>query len=81
MSELALIGADIQEVIGSAIAIQILSRGVLPHWAGASKQQDPGWTLPGFHFQDSRSHSGDCRQFFNWWSKFYEQLLYKLACE
>ncbi|OVA01006.1 Natural resistance-associated macrophage like [Macleaya cordata] len=34
MAELALIGADIQEVIGSAIAIQILSNGFLPLWAG-----------------------------------------------
>ncbi|KAH7850105.1 hypothetical protein Vadar_028045 [Vaccinium darrowii] len=34
MTEVALIGADIQEVIGSAIAIRILSRGVLPLWAG-----------------------------------------------
>ncbi|EOY15788.1 hypothetical protein QUC31_000721 [Theobroma cacao] len=34
MAELALIGADIQEVIGSAIAIQILSHGALPLWAG-----------------------------------------------
>ncbi|CAI0464892.1 unnamed protein product [Linum tenue] len=34
MAEVALIGADIQGVIGSAIAIQILSRGVLPLWAG-----------------------------------------------
>ncbi|XP_021820273.1 metal transporter Nramp2-like [Prunus avium] len=34
MAELALIGADIQEVIGSAIAIQILSHGFLPLWAG-----------------------------------------------
>ncbi|GKV04504.1 hypothetical protein SLEP1_g16656 [Rubroshorea leprosula] len=34
MAELALIGADIQEVIGSAIAIQILSNGKLPLWAG-----------------------------------------------
>lgn len=34
MAELALIGADIQEVIGSAIAIQILSNGVFPLWAG-----------------------------------------------
>ncbi|GMH17963.1 hypothetical protein Nepgr_019804 [Nepenthes gracilis] len=34
LAEVALIGADIQEVIGSAIAIQILSRGVLPLWAG-----------------------------------------------
>ncbi|KAF9618435.1 hypothetical protein IFM89_001158 [Coptis chinensis] len=34
MAELALNGADIQEVIGSAIAIQILSHGYLPLWAG-----------------------------------------------
>ncbi|KAG5543549.1 hypothetical protein RHGRI_016326 [Rhododendron griersonianum] len=34
MTEVALIGADIQEVIGSAIAIRILSHGVLPLWAG-----------------------------------------------
>ncbi|XP_059631096.1 metal transporter Nramp2-like [Cornus florida] len=34
MAELALIGADIQEVIGTAIAIRILSHGVLPLWAG-----------------------------------------------
>ncbi|CAN0917974.1 Metal transporter Nramp2 [Linum grandiflorum] len=34
MAELALIGADIQEVIGSAIAIKILSNGFLPLWAG-----------------------------------------------
>ncbi|XP_031101791.1 metal transporter Nramp3-like [Ipomoea triloba] len=34
MAEFALIGADIQEVIGSAIAIKILSRGHLPLWAG-----------------------------------------------
>lgn len=34
MAELALIGADIQEVIGSAIAIMILSNGVLPLWSG-----------------------------------------------
>ncbi|XAR48397.1 hypothetical protein NMG60_11031216 [Bertholletia excelsa] len=34
MAELALIGADIQEVIGSAIGIQILSNGAVPLWAG-----------------------------------------------
>ncbi|KAL8476986.1 hypothetical protein ACS0TY_029329 [Phlomoides rotata] len=34
MAELALIGSDIQEVIGSAIAIKILSNGLLPLWAG-----------------------------------------------
>ncbi|KAI7736030.1 hypothetical protein M8C21_033551 [Ambrosia artemisiifolia] len=34
MAELALIGADIQEVIGSAIALKILTNGFLPLWAG-----------------------------------------------
>ncbi|GAA0139988.1 secondary carrier transporter [Lithospermum erythrorhizon] len=34
MTEVALIAADIQEVIGSAIAIKILSGGALPLWAG-----------------------------------------------
>ncbi|KAJ6805453.1 putative metal transporter Nramp6 [Iris pallida] len=34
MAEVALVGADIQVVIGSAIAIKILSRGALPLWAG-----------------------------------------------
>lgn len=34
MAELALIGADIQEVIGSAIAIKILSGGFIPLWGG-----------------------------------------------
>ncbi|CAF2163331.1 metal transporter Nramp4 [Brassica rapa] len=34
MAEIALIGADIQEVIGSAIAIKILSNGLVPLWAG-----------------------------------------------
>ncbi|XP_028760498.1 metal transporter Nramp3 [Neltuma alba] len=34
MAEVALIGADIQEVIGSAIAIRILSNGFVPLWAG-----------------------------------------------
>jgi natural resistance-associated macrophage protein len=36
MAELALIGADIQEVIGSAIAIKILSNGFVPLWAGVT---------------------------------------------
>lgn len=34
MAEVALVSADIQEVIGSAIAIKILSHGWLPIWAG-----------------------------------------------
>lgn len=34
MAEVALIGADIQEVIGSAIAIKILTGGAMPLWAG-----------------------------------------------
>ncbi|KAI4315024.1 hypothetical protein L6164_027874 [Bauhinia variegata] len=36
MTEFALIGADIQEVIGSAIAIRILSNGFIPLWAGVT---------------------------------------------
>ncbi|CAL5187834.1 unnamed protein product [Lathyrus oleraceus] len=34
MTEVALIGSDIQEVIGSAIAIRILSNATVPLWAG-----------------------------------------------
>ncbi|EAL68988.1 solute carrier family 11 member 1 [Dictyostelium discoideum AX4] len=34
MTELAIIGSDIQEVIGTAIALQILSNGHIPLWAG-----------------------------------------------
>ncbi len=34
MVELAIIGSDIQEVIGSAIAILLLSQGAIPLYAG-----------------------------------------------
>lgn len=34
MVEVALIGSDIQEVVGSAIAISLLSNGGIPLWAG-----------------------------------------------
>lgn len=34
MVEVAIIGSDIQEVIGSAIAIRLLSGGAVPLWAG-----------------------------------------------
>ncbi|KAK6792714.1 hypothetical protein RDI58_011795 [Solanum bulbocastanum] len=34
MAEVVLIGADIQEVIGSAIAIKIRSQWVIPLWGG-----------------------------------------------
>lgn len=34
LTELAIIGADVQQVIGSAIAFRILSNGVIPLWAG-----------------------------------------------
>ena len=33
-AEIAIIGSDIQEVIGSAIAIQLLSLGYIPLWGG-----------------------------------------------
>ena len=32
--ESAIIGSDVQEVVGSAIAIQLLSGGAVPIWAG-----------------------------------------------
>jgi natural resistance-associated macrophage protein 2 len=34
MMEVAIIGSDIQEVVGSAIAIQLLSHNRVPLWAG-----------------------------------------------
>eukprot|EP00759_Apiculatamorpha_spiralis_P016108 PhF_6_TR22499/c0_g1_i2/m.31900/K21398/SLC11A2, DMT1, NRAMP2; natural resistance-associated macrophage protein 2 len=34
MTEIAVIGSDIQEVLGSAVAIAILSQGYIPLWAG-----------------------------------------------
>lgn len=34
MAEIAIIGSDIQEVIGSAIALLLLSRGAIPLWGG-----------------------------------------------
>ncbi|XP_062975802.1 natural resistance-associated macrophage protein 2 isoform X2 [Elgaria multicarinata webbii] len=34
MVELAIIGSDMQEVIGSAIAINLLSAGIIPLWGG-----------------------------------------------
>lgn len=34
MAEIAIIGSDIQEVIGSAIALLLLSRGAVPLWGG-----------------------------------------------
>lgn len=52
MAELALIGADIQEVIGSAIAIQILSRGVLPLWAGVVITASDWWVFLRYLFRD-----------------------------
>jgi natural resistance-associated macrophage protein len=34
MAEIAIIGSDIQEVIGSAIALLLLSGGAIPLWGG-----------------------------------------------
>ena len=34
MTEIAIIGADVQQVIGSAIAFRLLSNGWIPLWAG-----------------------------------------------
>ena len=35
MAEVAIIGSDVQEVIGSAIALSLLTQGALPLWQGA----------------------------------------------
>lgn len=42
MIEIAIIGCDIQEVIGSAIAIFLLSKGAIPIYAGKYNV----WRLP-----------------------------------
>ena len=42
MIEIAIIGCDIQEVIGSAIAIFLLSKGAIPIYAGKYN----AWQLP-----------------------------------
>lgn len=34
MTEIAIIGADVQQVIGSTIAFRLLSNGWIPLWAG-----------------------------------------------
>ncbi|MEW5302256.1 MAG: hypothetical protein WDW36_005058 [Sanguina aurantia] len=34
MAEVALIGSDVQEVVGSAIGLRLLSRGAIPLWGG-----------------------------------------------
>eukprot|EP00937_MAST-01D_sp_MAST-1D-sp2_P001356 g1356.t1 len=34
MTQIAIIGSDIQEVVGSAIAFKVLSNGAIPLWAG-----------------------------------------------
>lgn len=49
MIEIAIIGCDIQEVIGSAIAISLLSKGAIPLWAGGAG--------PGVHLQDLLSQN------------------------
>ena len=41
MIEIAIIGCDIQEVIGSAIAIFLLSKGAIPLYAGKLIQAMP----------------------------------------
>ena len=53
MAELALIGADIQEVIGSAIALKILSNGVLPLWSGVIITAFDWYSFPSFLFSST----------------------------
>jgi natural resistance-associated macrophage protein 2 len=55
MVEVALVGSDIQEVVGSAIAIQLLSDGRIPLWIGVLITGPPS-THPFRHLQ--AVHSG-----------------------
>jgi len=50
MVELAIVASDIQEVLGSAIAIKILSNGTIPMWAGCIITGADTFTFLGLHF-------------------------------
>ncbi|EFN55244.1 hypothetical protein CHLNCDRAFT_7420, partial [Chlorella variabilis] len=45
MAELAIIGSDIQEVIGTSIALLLLSRGAVPLWGGVLLAAAAAYTL------------------------------------
>lgn len=44
-SQLAIVGSDVQEVIGSAIALSLLSSGLIPLWVGALLSAAASFTL------------------------------------
>ena len=50
MMEIAVIGSDIQEVVGSAIAITLLSQGAVPVWAGCIITGCDTFTFLAVHF-------------------------------
>lgn len=57
--EIAIIGADIQEVIGSAIAIALLSNNVIPLWAGMPPQSyGTRCLMPDHYWQAPACQSG-----------------------
>lgn len=58
MIEIALVGSDIQEVVGSAIAIQLLSNGWIPLWMGVLITGVP--SAPLTHFLKETPASSDC---------------------
>lgn len=45
MAEVAIIGSDIQEVIGSAIALLLLSHGAIPLWGGVLLSVGLGFSM------------------------------------
>lgn len=53
MTEVAIIGADVQQVIGSAIAFRILSNGYIPLWAGVLITGVDGYVTPSITFRCS----------------------------
>jgi len=50
MMEVAVVGSDIQEVVGSAIAIKLLSNGYVPVWAGCIITGLDTFTFLAVHF-------------------------------
>lgn len=58
MTEVAIIGADVQQVIGSAIAFRILSNGYIPLWAGVLITGIDGYVfiIPKIGYQLSTTH-------------------------
>ena len=43
LAQIAIVGADVQETVGCAQALHILSQSAIPLWAGAGGARGRGW--------------------------------------